>query len=131
MNSLLSPVPFSREDNLNQSRHIGSDISDVSSTIRSLARILPPHQNGTTTFAIEASAPRHFPFTTRPFPFPASFHHRGIALAPIINKLISRVAANHDFLERMMAPVATADPDFIGRLMKIMKSCQGKEEPFL
>lgn len=65
----------------------------------------------------------HFQFAYRPTPFPISIYRKAVRNTPVINLLMSRVAADHDYLREKLADTGAADPDFTGRLLSILERC--------
>jgi glutathione synthase len=64
----------------------------------------------------------HAPMTVRPSPMDATCHAQALALGPLLNTMIARIAADHDYLRSTLAETAAADPSFTGRLLALLGS---------
>lgn len=69
----------------------------------------------------------HAPMTYLPSPLPSACYAHALRITPSLNALISRIAADHDYLRRTLAETAAADAQFTGRLLTML-GVASKEE---
>ncbi len=67
----------------------------------------------------------HAPFTLFPSDFPRAAFEQAWALADDFNRLLTAMARNHEFLSRVSAPIAAADP-FTGHLFDTYGAARDK-----
>lgn len=61
----------------------------------------------------------HFaPFLLLPTPFPRQEFNKAVALQPLLNELMHKVAHDYDFLEKTLAKTIEVD-EFTGKLYKV------------
>lgn len=63
----------------------------------------------------------HVPITYHPTPLHAASYHEAVRITPILNLLVSRIAADHSYLRRALFETAAVDP-FTHRLMSLLGS---------